>query len=252
MKYLYNPNIMIIKPEIFTNLSVQSLQTTRREGKSTKPYNSMNLGVFNDDEMVLSNLELLTIEHGLPHIPVFMQQVHANHVVEYTKLPSSHGEKQADGCFTRKKGVICAVLSADCLPVLIADKQATVVAAVHCGWRGLYSEILKTTVNKLAVNAKDLQCWLGPCISYKPYRVDEKFRAQFVKKDPEYAHSFYRNNKGGWHADLKKIAVQQLKTLGVKEITQTPYCTHGNKNLFYSYRRDGETGRMATLIWLAT
>jgi YfiH family protein len=136
------------------------------------------------------------------------------------------------------------------LPVLIADKQATTVAAVHCGWRGLYSEILKNTIEKLGKNPEDLLCWLGPCISYKPYRVDEKFRQQFVQKDSEYAHSFYRSQKGTWHADLKKIAVHQLESLGVKEITQSPYCTHGNKNLFYSYRRDGETGRMASMIWL--
>lgn len=102
----------------------------------------------------------------------------------------------------------------------------------------------------MAVDPQDLQCWLGPCISYKPYRVDVEFRQKFVNKDKQYAHSFYQNKKGGWHADLKKIAVYQLESLGVKEIAQSPYCTHDNKNLFYSYRRDGETGRMASMIWL--
>ena len=95
-----------------------------------------------------------------------------------------------------------------------------------------------------------LQCWLGPCISYKPYRVDEKFRENFVTKNAQFSHCFYQNKKGGWHADLKKIAVYQLENMGVKEITQTPYCTHDNKNLFYSYRRDNITGRMASFIWL--
>ncbi|MBL4773392.1 MAG: peptidoglycan editing factor PgeF, partial [Alcanivoracaceae bacterium] len=157
---------------------------------------------------------------------------------------------KADACFTKNKNIICAVLSADCLPVLIADKQATVVAAVHCGWRGLYTNILKNCIEKLNVNPKDLQCWLGPCISYKPYRVDESFRQQFVLKNQQLSHCFYRNKKGGWHADLKKIAFYQLESLGVQSISQSPYCTHDNKSMFYSYRRDKETGRMASLIWL--
>jgi len=241
---------MIIKPEIFIHSSIASIQTTRLGGLSKKPYDRMNLGVFGQDPYVQSNLTELKLKQNLPHAPIFMQQIHSSKVVEYTETANQQGEIKADACFSKQKSIICAVLSADCLPVLIADKQATVVAAVHCGWRGLYSEILKNTLKQLAVNPEDLQCWLGPCISYKPYRVDEKFRRQFVLKDKQYAHSFYQNKKGGWHADLKKIAVYQLESLGVKEISQSPYCTHDNKHLFYSYRRDGETGRMASMIWL--
>lgn len=242
---------MIIKPDLHNYHNIRSIQTTRLGGNSQKPYDSLNLGVFGKDKInAVENIDIVKESQNLIHTPIFMQQVHANKVVEYTKTPTTHGEIHADACFTKKKNVICAVLTADCLPVLIADKQATVVAAVHCGWKGLYSEILKNTIQKLGVDPKELQCWLGPCISYKPYRVDEKFRKQFVLKDKQYAHSFYRNKKGGWHADLKKIAVYQLESLGVVEITQSPYCTHDNKNLFYSYRRDGETGRMASMIWL--
>lgn len=242
---------MIIKPDIFNKNLIQSIQTTRVGGGSDKPYDSLNLGVLGKDNLhALNNCELIKDTQNLPHLPIFMEQVHRNKVIEYTETPTQHGKIKADACFTQQKGIICGVLSADCLPVLIADKQATVVAAVHCGWKGLYSEILKNTLKKLNVEPKNLQCWLGPCISYKPYRVDEKFRQQFVLKDKEYAHSFYQNKKGGWHADLKKIAVSQLESLGVREITQSPYCTHDNKKLFYSYRRDGETGRMASMIWL--
>ncbi len=243
---------MIINPEIFTNIAIQSLQTTRMGGRSTKPFDSLNLGVFGPDKTNgLINLESLYHSQNLPHKPVFLQQIHGNKVVEYTDSPKTQGEIQADACFTKHKQVICTVLTADCLPVLLADKKATVVAAVHCGWKGLYSEILKNTINNMAIDPQELQCWLGPCISYKPYRVDVEFRQKFVNKDKQYAHSFYQNKKGGWHADLKKIAVYQLESLGVKEIAQSPYCTHDNKNLFYSYRRDGETGRMASMIWLA-
>jgi len=242
---------MIIKPEKLNHHSINSLQTTRQGGISQKPYGSLNLGVFGKDKKAaLKNIASLTESNNLPHSPIFLEQIHGNNVVEYVGQPKQHGEIKADGCFTRQKGVICTVLSADCLPVLIADKKSTVVAAIHCGWKGLYSDILSQTVKKLGVEAADLYCWLGPCIAYKAYRVDENFRQQFVLKDKEYAHSFYQNKKGGWHADLKKIAVYQLNKLGITAITQSPYCTFDNKNLFYSYRRDGETGRMASMIWL--
>jgi YfiH family protein len=238
---------MIIKPNIFTNDKIASMQSTRLNGSSKKPYDSMNLGVFGDDSNAQINIESL---QNLPHSPIFMQQVHGNQVVQYTQMPQKHGENKADACFTREKNTICAVLTADCLPVLIADTDASVVAAVHCGWRGLFADILEKTITKLDADNKKLQCWLGPCISYKPYRVDEKFRQKFVQKDKEFAHCFYMDKKKVWHADLKKIAVTQLEALGIEQIVQSPYCTFDNKNLFYSYRRDGETGRMASLIWL--
>lgn len=242
---------MLIKPDKFNNSSFKSLQTTRMGGVSDRPYDSLNLGVFGQDKsQAYANIDQIVQSSNLPHSPIFMDQIHSDKVVEYKTKPLQHGEHKADACFTKEKGIICSVLSADCLPVLIVDKQASIVAAVHCGWKGLYSEILKHTIEKLKVATDELRCWLGPCISYKPYRVDEKFRQKFVLKNSQYAHCFYQNKKGGWHADLKKIAVYQLEELGVKDIIQSPYCTFENKNLFYSYRRDGETGRMASMIWL--
>ncbi|MFK8010707.1 MAG: peptidoglycan editing factor PgeF [Marinicellaceae bacterium] len=241
---------MIIKPELFRHKKVKSLQSTRIGGTSKKPYNDMNMGVFGQDTNAAHNVEIFSKINNLPHSLKFLNQQHTNKVIELIKEPNEQGEIIADACFTRAPKVICSVLSADCLPVLIADKYATVVAAVHCGWKGLYSDILKKTIQKIEVNNSDLQCWLGPCISYKPYRVDEDFRNKFVKKQAQFAHCFYRDKKRNWHADLKKIAVTQLESLGVKEIAQSPYCSHDNKNLFFSYRRDQETGRMASIIWL--
>ena len=241
---------MIIKPEIFSHKAIKSIQTTRLGGHSSKPYDTMNLGVFGKDESAQANLLTLTKEQKLPHTPVFMQQTHTDKVVEYGDSAQEHGLIQADACFTRKANIICTVLTADCLPVLISDKNASIVAAIHCGWRGLYANILKKCIAKMGVNGKDLLCWLGPCISYKPYRVDENFRKQFVLQNKELAHCFYRDRRGSWHADLKKIARIQLQQLGVGNISQSPYCTHDNKNLFYSYRRDTETGRMASMIWI--
>ncbi len=238
---------MIIKPDIFCSQTVGSIQTTRLGGVSKTPFESLNLGVFGEDENAKKNLGLIT---GVPHKPIFMQQPHANKVIEYHKKPNFHGEFKADACFTKEKNIICAILTADCLPVLISTTDATVVAAVHCGWRSLYAEILKHTISQLEVNPATLQCWLGPCISYKPYQVDEQFRQKFVLKNKDFAHCFYLDKKKKWHADLKKIAITQLKSLGVTQISQSPYCTHDNKSLFYSYRREGETGRMASMIWL--
>ena len=238
---------MIIKPDIFCNQSVGSMQSTRLGGVSKKPYDSMNLGVFSNDENAKKNLSLIT---EVPHEPTFMEQTHGNKVVEYHHKPKFHGEFKADACFTKEKNIVCAILTADCLPVLITNQDSTVVAAVHCGWRGLYADILKQTVLKLGIEPKTLQCWLGPCVSYKPYQVDEKFRQKFVLKNKDFAHCFYLDKKKKWHADLKKIAVTQLEFLGVTQISQSPYCTYDNKNLFYSYRRDGQTGRMASMIWL--
>ena len=238
---------MIIKPDIFCSQSVGSIQTTRLGGVSKKPYDSMNLGVFSNDENTKKNLSLIT---EVPHEPIFMEQLHSNKVVEYHHKPNLHGEFKADACFTKEKNILCTIFTADCLPVLITNTESTVVAAIHCGWRGLFADILKQTISKLGVDPATLQCWLGPCISYKPYRVDEQFRQKFVLKNMEFAHCFYLDKKKKWHADLKKIAVTQLEFLGVTQISQSPYCTYDNKNLFYSYRRDGETGRMASMIWL--
>ncbi len=231
----------------FNNKSIKSLQTTRLHGKSQVPYDSFNMGVFGKDTQAQANVRSLK---NVPHDVVFMQQEHGNKVVEYKHQPSQHGEVCADACFTRQKDIVCAILTADCLPVLIVDEAATVVAAVHCGWRGLYADILTKTIEKMAIPAKNLCLWLGPCISYRPYIVDAEFRQKFVQKDKRLAHCFYRDKKQKWHADLKKIALTQLHGIGVKSIAQSPYCTFENKQLFYSYRRDGETGRTASLVWL--
>ncbi len=241
---------MIIKPEIFDTKRIGSMQTTRVGGCSQAPYDGMNLGCFGEDPVVDNNLALLQEKHCLPHRPVFLKQVHGDRVVEYRQTPQHHGQFEADACFTRQKNIICAVLSADCLPVLLTDKSATFVAAIHCGWRGLYANILKKTVAQLEADPKDIQCWLGPCISYQPYRVDEAFRARLVQRDPSLTACFYQHKKTGWHADLKKIAVEKLHQIGIHEMAQSAFCTHDNPALFYSYRRDQDTGRMASMVWL--
>ena len=137
----------MFKPDFFHSNQIQAIQTTRIGGNSKPPYAAMNLGVFGEDPEALINVNALA-KHT-PHSPVFMKQVHGNRVVEYKSKPAKHGEIEADACFTREKGIVCAVLSADCLPVLITDNENTVVAAVHCGWKGLHLNLLKKKLRKL-------------------------------------------------------------------------------------------------------
>ncbi len=237
--------------------NVLSIQSLRTGGFSTAPFESLNLGVFSSDPAIHKNLQHLTTHAHLPHEPRFLRQTHSAKVVE---LDESHrsakqGFVQADACITRIPGVICGVLSADCLPILLCDAPGTVVAAVHAGWRGLYSGIIAKTIQAMAVPPCNLSAWIGPGISYSHYAVDVAFRQRFIEKDPHLAkHFYYSNDSGQWHADLKGIARHQLQRCQVKSIAQTPLCTFQNPSLFYSHRRDtrrqGDTGRQASLIWL--
>jgi YfiH family protein len=234
----------------FTKSGIKSIQSTRLGGVSEEPYASMNLGINTEDKHVAENLKLIAYKGKLPHSPVFLSQVHGNHVVEYIQAPQKHGEHDADACFTRKENVVCAVLTADCLPVLLSSKTEKLVAAIHCGWKGLHKNIIAETIKKMKVDSKDLEAWMGPCISYKAYQVGEDFRDNFVKVNKEYAHAFYQDKKKKWHADLKKIAQMQLQDLGVESLSQSPFCTFENNSLFYSYRKNNITGRMASMIWI--
>lgn len=240
----------MFKISSFNNSKISAIQTTRRGGMSLSPYDSMNMGINTADPEVGKNIACLKNQNNLPHSPMFLTQTHSNKVVEYNAPPKNHNEHEADACFTREKNTICAILTADCLPVLLSSKTEPLVAAIHCGWKGLHANIIKSTLNKIAVDAGQLQAWLGPCISYKAYEVSEELRTKFVKTNQELAHCFYQNKKGKWHADLKKIAVTQLNQLGITEISQSPFCTFENNSLFYSYRKQPETGRMASMIWL--
>ena len=236
----------------FSNPKVKAVQTTRRGGVSQKPYDSMNLGVNTEDSNVPDNLKILTKKANLPMTPKFLSQVHGKKAIEYTETPKSHGEHLADACFARNHESICAILTADCLPILLSSKTQDYVAAIHCGWQGLYQNLIEETLTASSINGEDIEAWLGPCISYKAYQVGEDFRQKFVESDKSYAHAFYQDKKNNWHADLKKIAIIQLEKLGVTQITQAPFCTYDNKDLFYSYRKNKITGRMASLIWLET
>lgn len=175
--------------------------------------------------------------------------MHGNQVLEYTEQPKSQLVQQADACFTRKRGVICSVMTADCLPVLLTDKLGTFVAAIHCGWRSLYAGILKKTVNQ--INSKHpLLAWFGPCIQQLQYEVDEPFIDHYLKKHPNSNTAFSDIKAGKSSANLYLMAQIQLNELDIQLIDTTNQCTFLCSN-YYSWRQNNTTKRMASLIWLS-
>ncbi|MCW9023704.1 MAG: peptidoglycan editing factor PgeF [Gammaproteobacteria bacterium] len=228
--------------------NIKAGTTLRTGGVSQPPYDSLNLGdhVGDDPTAVTENRQRL-FQLGLPSEPIWLKQVHSKQVVD---APTTQpGEIEADGSYTSVTGIVCAVMTADCLPVLICNQQGTQVAAVHAGWRGLADGIIETAIDKFNDEKSDLLVWLGPAIGPNAYEVGDDVRDAFVNHDPHAESAFIvSNNK--WLMDIYTLARQRLTTSGVNHIYSGEHCTYNNKTHFYSYRRDGITGRMASLIWI--
>lgn len=205
---------------------------------SLPPFESLNLGshVGDDPRHVAENRKRLL--DVLPSEPKWLNQTHGTHVVDLDKAESFEG----DAAFTRVPGVVCAVLTADCLPILLAGKGC--VGVLHAGWRGLASGIIEATVE--AMHEAELIAYLGPAIGQDAFEVGEEVHDAF----PLEPHAFRQGNPGKWHADLYSIARAKLEKVGVRQIYGGAYCTHGESSRFFSYRRNGATGRMGSLIWL--
>lgn len=228
--------------------AVRALQTTRAGGVSVGAYASLNLGrhVGDDPARVRENRRCLRLAGGLPAEPAWLNQVHGARTVAVDEAPAG----EADAAVARTPGAVCAVMTADCLPVLLCDDAATRVAAAHGGWRGLAAGVLETCVARLGDPAQ-LMAWLGPAISVDAFEVGAEVRAAFVDDDPESAAAFQPGHRRGkYRADLYQLARRRLNAAGVTRIHGGDFCTHGEPERFFSYRRDGACGRMATLIWL--
>lgn len=231
--------------------NVRSLITTREGGVSRTPFDGFNLAthVGDDAEAVASNRALLTRRCGAQ--PVWLEQVHGTGVVELDKSSVAAAVPVADAAVSRSPGLACAVLTADCLPVLLCDRAGTVVAAAHAGWRGLAAGVLEQTVERMHVKPRDLLAWLGPAIGPQAFEVGDEVRALFMASDPAAKHAFVATGKPGkWLADLFMLARQSLLRAGVGWVAGGDICTFTGHRLFYSYRREGITGRFASLIWL--
>ena len=239
-----------IRPDWPAPANVCAVSTLRDGGVSTRSYRSLNLGdhVGDSDDDVADNRRRLRAAVGLPGEPRWLRQVHGVAVADLD-VTGAANESPADAAFTRRSGVVCAILTADCLPVLLTDLGGSVVAAAHAGWRGLASGVLERTVSLLGCDPVDLVVWLGPCIGPERFEVGAEVRAQFRAHDPSAVAAFVPTQSGRFLADLSLLARQRLQALGIERIAQAGECTHSLPQRFFSYRRDGQTGRQATLIW---
>jgi YfiH family protein len=226
---------------------VRALSTTRGGGASAPPWHSFNLGDHVDDEprAVAENRAVLRRE--LPAEPAWLNQVHGTCCIDAARaLPGD----RADASFTRQRGVVCAVLTADCLPVLLCDERATVVGIAHAGWRGLAAGVIEATVAAMAEPGERLLAWLGPAIGAQAFEVGGEVRDLFLATDADAADAFVANAGGKWLCDIYGLARRRLHALGIRRVAGADFCTLGDADRFYSYRRDGVTGRMASLVWL--
>ena len=238
----------LILPDWPAPRGVRALATTRCGGVSRAPWHSFNLGdhVGDEPQAVAANRALLRRE--LPAEPVWLAQVHGTRCVDAgTAAPGI----EADASFTRQRGVVCAVLTADCLPVLLCDDSATVVAIAHAGWRGLAAGVIEATVGAMAAPGERLVAWLGPAIGPQSFEVGAEVRETFVAHDPQAATAFAATAASGkWLCDIHRLARLRLDALGICRVAGVDSCTMADRERFFSFRRDGVTGRMASLIWL--
>jgi len=227
---------------------VKALVTTRDGGVSPAPYGSLNLAahVGDDPAAVARNRALLKAQFRLPEEPRWLTQVHGCGVIDAAAAGSG---RAADAIVSDRPGEVCAVLTADCLPLLLADRDGERVCAVHAGWRGLAAGVVEAAVARLGRPGR-LLAWLGPAIGADAFEVGEEVRQAFLQSAPEDAAAFRERGSGRWLADIYALARRRLTRLGVGYIGGGGYCTLRQEELFYSYRREGVTGRMAALIWL--
>ncbi len=245
--------------------AVRALQTTRQGGVSGGPYAALNLGDHVGDDPAAVERNRALLRAGLPADPVWLKQVHGNVVIN---ADGAGGVPEADAAFAKKTGTVCAVMTADCLPLLLCDEAGTMVAAAHAGWRGLAGGVIEATVRAMDVAPERLLVWLGPAIGPQEFEVGEEVRQAFMAHHPAAAEAFVPRDVGRaspatagtarptepgarkWLADIYFLARQRLALMGVTRVYGGGLCTYRDRERFYSYRRDGATGRMASLIWL--
>jgi len=238
---------------------VKALSTTRQGGVSRHPWDSFNLATHVNDNPynVQKNRDLLKQSFALPNPPSWLEQIHSNEVVHLTPQNFQQVFK-ADAAYTTDKDIVCGVMTADCLPVLFSNKQATWVAAAHAGWKGIANgiliKVLNIYTNEVGGALDDLQLWIGPAISGNVYQVGQEVKDAFVQQDPVLEKAFMENEAKHYWLDSSYAAQLQLIEHGItqQQISTDNFCTYEDSERFYSYRRDGkDTGRMASLIWLS-
>ncbi len=242
----------VIIPDWPAPLRVKALFTTRAGGVSSGMFGSLNLGVHVGDaadDVEENRRRLRTL---LPSSPVWLNQIHGAEVVDAALVATCHAPLAADASFTTQLRVPCTVLVADCLPVLFCAADGSCVAAAHAGWRGLHRGVLEHTVAAMNTKAGNILVWLGPAIGPLAFEVGDDVFKIFTEVAPQDTFAFKRiagaTNK--YFADIYELARLRLQRAGVTEIFGGQFCTLSDADRFFSYRRDGQTGRMGAMIWL--
>jgi len=230
--------------------NVRAAVTTRTGGVSHAPYDTFNLAthVGDDPAAVRESRSRLHTALALPAEPVWLKQVHGIAVVDAAQGGT---EPEADGAFATRPGAVCAVLTADCLPVLLCNRAGTKVAALHAGWRGLAGGVIEAGVKAMGVPGNELLAWLGPAIGPEAFEVGPEVRTAFMEHDTQATQAFRAARDGKYLADIYLLARLRLQRLGVAAVYGGGFCTVTDSTRFFSYRRDGATCRMASLIWVA-
>jgi len=231
---------------------VHAAFTLRAGGVSLPPYQSLNLGAASGDSTEAVNENRRRVRQAIrwPVEPMWLEQVHGVEVISLNDLsgpPTS--PPRADAAVGGRGAGVCAIRVADCLPVLFAARDGSVVGAAHAGWRGLAGGVLQATIQRLGVAPSRLMAWLGPAIGPQNFEVGEDVRVAFCSIDAGAEVAFTPNARGRWQCDLYALARRKLAAVGLEEIYGGGWCTYADARRFFSYRRDGQTGRMAALIW---
>lgn len=239
----------LIVPEWPISEGVAACSSTRIGGVSKGAWESLNLGAHCGDnaDHVDENRMRMFAEGGLPSKPIWLEQVHGIDVLRLTGEP--YASKRADASYSNTPGTVCAVMTADCLPVLFCNRAGTEVAAAHAGWRGLCAGVLEETVACFADHPDNIIAWLGPAIGPLAFEVGPEVREAFIDKDPQAVSAFQAVGQK-YMADIYQLARQRLNNVGVTQLFGGDRCTFTETGDFFSYRRDKTTGRMASFIWL--
>jgi YfiH family protein len=230
--------------------------TTRAGGVSAGPRATLNLGshVGDDPAAVAENRRRVRESLALPSEPLWLQQVHGTDVVVHdgsAALAREAAGPRADAAVAFEPGRVLAVLTADCLPVVLASRDGARLGVAHAGWRGLAGGVVENTVAALGVRGDELVAWLGPAIGPAAFEVGPEVREAFVADDAAASSAFAPNARGRWQADLYALARRRLARLGVRDVAGGGACTYTDAERWFSFRRDRDGGRMATLAWLA-
>ncbi|MDR0717441.1 MAG: peptidoglycan editing factor PgeF [Azoarcus sp.] len=244
------PPAFFIAPDWPAPSTVRALLTTRRGGVGKAPYESCNLATHVGDDPAAVAANRAILRRHLPAEPLWLEQVHGATVATAAGSDNS-APPRADASVARGRGEVCAILTADCLPVLLCDDTGTVVAAAHAGWRGLAAGVLEAALARMETAPKRVMAWMGPAIGPAAFEVGDEVRAAFLETDTGAAAAFRAGAaRGKWFADLFMLARRRLTRAGVERVHGGGVCSFSAREQFFSYRREGTTGRFASLIWL--